>query len=69
MQDTKARKLNSPHHFNCFQKAIVYASDAPLSIVIVGVGQDAFKSMEVLDGDKVGAFPISTLYLVMLSPD
>ena len=31
--------------------AIVVASSAPLSIIIVGVGRDDFSSMEVLDGD------------------
>lgn len=33
--------------------AIVDAADAPLSIVIVGVGQGDFTAMEHLDGDRV----------------
>jgi len=32
-------------------KAIVAASNLPMSIIIVGVGQADFKSMNVLDGD------------------
>ena len=32
---------------------IVIASDLPLSIIIVGVGDADFSSMEALDADKV----------------
>ena len=32
-------------------EAIVAASDSPLSILIVGIGDANFKSMKILDGD------------------
>lgn len=34
-------------------QSIVAASDLPLSIIIVGVGEADFESMEELDGDSV----------------
>ncbi|ORX82967.1 Copine-domain-containing protein [Anaeromyces robustus] len=34
------------------KKAIVEASDAPLSIIIIGIGKSNFGSMNVLDGDN-----------------
>lgn len=32
--------------------SIVQASESPISIVIVGIGDEDFKNMEILDGDS-----------------
>jgi hypothetical protein len=39
-----------PHYFD---RAIIRASSLPMSIIIVGVGQEDFSAMEALDADKV----------------
>jgi len=33
------------------KEAIIKASELPLSIIIIGVGNDKFESMQELDGD------------------
>ena len=45
---------------------IVNSSDLPLSIVIVGVGDDDFSSMEILDGDD---FPLTSVNNKITSRD
>ena len=37
-----------------FRAAIVAASNLPMSIIIVGVGNENFQTMEYFDGDKSG---------------
>jgi hypothetical protein len=37
-----------------FRAAIVAASNLPMSIIIVGVGNENFQTMEYFDGDKTG---------------
>jgi copine 5/8/9 len=44
-------------------RAIVKARDLPLSIVIVGVGNDDFKNMKILDGDDERLTIVSFLTL------
>ena len=33
--------------------ALVEASELPLSVIIVGIGKEDFKDMEILDGDEI----------------
>ena len=50
-------------------RAIVRARDLPLSIVIVGVGNDDFKNMKILDGDDERLTIVSflTLYSYLMN--
>jgi hypothetical protein len=41
-------------YFEIFRAAIVAASSLPMSIIIVGVGNENFQTMEYFDGDKSG---------------
>jgi hypothetical protein len=38
--------------FNDTKQALIKASSLPMSVIIVGVGEEDFSAMEVLDGDK-----------------
>lgn len=55
LANTTNRYLLSPHPFNLdldkTRKALVEASNLPMSVIIVGVGNEDFAAMEQLDGD------------------
>ncbi len=44
-------KCNAIDNFQATKRTIVEASGLPMSIIIVGVGEEDFSAMEALDGD------------------